>query len=188
MGGQPGGVGSGLTRKGTGFVYVGELPPSDDDDEEDSPKPASKKVCMQEPADNKPHEKGSGAMQRKGTGFVLANELPDDDDEEDDEDEDTRKEKKPHFAQQEEKSQAAKAGGMVARKGTGFVSAADIPDTDDEDEEDAPCAGQGRTVGFKEDMGNAAKGHQTDGKVARKGTGFVNASEIAVDSDEEDED
>jgi len=65
-----------IARKGTGFVHVGELPPSDDEDEEEE----AHHVKIQ---DSQGHTENKIA--RKGTGFVHAGELPDSDDEFEDE-------------------------------------------------------------------------------------------------------
>merc|ERR1712087_363146 len=69
-----------LARKGTGFVHVGELPPSDDEDDEEA-----KHVNIQAENDGASHEKSDSKLARKGTGFVHVGELPPSDDEDDDE-------------------------------------------------------------------------------------------------------
>jgi len=182
--------GGGMVRKGTGFVHVGELPPSDDEDDEDEEdeKPAAKKVHMSNDEKEKPEPSGGQAggskLQRKGTGFVHTGELPVSDDEDEDEDEEDTSKKagngKLHF--EEEDKPEKKAGGGLARKGTGFVQMDELPDDSDEEDDE-----EEKHVGFDASAGNTEKKEKDDSKVARKGTGFVNAADIP-DSEDEDED
>jgi len=191
--GQSGGR---MSRKGTGFVSMGELPPSDSEDEEEDeerPSAASSKKVKIAADEGEAKPEGESKMARKGTGFVNHGDLPDDSEDEGEEEEEEEKApvKKavdfdPSAQQEENKNTSARP----ARKGTGFVNVADIPDSDDEDEDEAPAIGAKKTVGFdaepeQEKAKPAADG--VVGKVARKGTGFVHMSEI-VDSDDDEED
>lgn len=195
-----------LQRKGTGFVYVGELPPSDEEGESDEDAgtgPVKKAVSIHEDKSedkDEPKKQGAGYA-RKGTGFVVAGELPDDTDSEEEErpQKKTPSNKTTHFGSEEEKKDShpafdEKSGDAShqpkkpVRKGTGFVQSNEIPDTDDEEDEDpvdAPTAK--KKLGFEAEDQQAEKPAKTGGKVQRKGTGFVHVGDLG-DSDYDDED
>eukprot|EP00929_Paragymnodinium_shiwhaense_P019205 TRINITY_DN1317_c0_g1_i1.p1 TRINITY_DN1317_c0_g1~~TRINITY_DN1317_c0_g1_i1.p1 ORF type:complete len:1262 (-),score=481.25 TRINITY_DN1317_c0_g1_i1:205-3990(-) len=191
-----------LARKGTGFVHMGELPPSDDEDdeEEEEQKPAkagSSKVRIDEDAKDKSHEKGAAEskLARKGTGFVHVGELPPSDDEDEEEDEAPKKPSGSSKVKIDDKKGdggGADAGSKLARKGTGFVHMGELPPSDDEDEEEdetAPAAakkdGHVHINDDKQDGG--ADKQQGQSKLARKGTGFVHAGELPPSDDEDEE-
>ncbi|CAE7373335.1 ppk5, partial [Symbiodinium microadriaticum] len=81
---------------------------------------------------------------------------------------------------------------LGGRKGTGFVLAADLPMSDDEDEEEdeVPSSSHSqpsrRNVGFTEDV-RAQAPSDGGGKAARKGTGFVSPADLPSDDEEEDQ-
>jgi len=187
-----------MVRKGTGYVHVSELPPSDDEDEEDEEENPSRRVHIKEPVGGGGKKSGNGVA-RKGTGFVLACDLPDDDeDDEDEEEDDPQPEKKTHFSPDSVASASKKAGSSKpVRKGTGFVSAADLPDSDEEEDEDeeetaTEQSASGKTVNFKIGEGKSVAkvvSGESDRGVRRKGTGFVRASDlIGTEESDEDED
>mmetsp|Transcript_141768 Transcript_141768/g.250498 ORF Transcript_141768/g.250498 Transcript_141768/m.250498 type:complete len:880 (-) Transcript_141768:158-2797(-) len=160
-----------ITRKGTGFVHVGELPPSDDEDEdeeEEAPKGGDHHVKIKDS-----HGDNAGHITRKGTGFVHMNELPPSDDEDEEEDE------KPHHVSI--KDSHGDNENKISRKGTGFVHIGELPPSDDEDEEeDAPAPAGDHHVKIQDSHGDC------ENKITRKGTGFVHIGELPP-SDEEDE-
>jgi serine/threonine protein kinase len=162
-----------IARKGTGFVHIGELPPSDDEDEdEDEGPPKAAHVEIKEEAGHTENK-----IARKGTGFVHVGELPPSDDE----DEDEEPVKKAHVHMEEEEDAQLKTPNKMARKGTGFVHVGELPPSDEEDEDEPPAAAHAK---FAED---AEPEKHAGGKMARKGTGFVHVGELPP-SDEEDED
>merc|ERR1712039_721068 len=73
----------------------------------------------------------------------------------------------------------------LARKGTGFVAAGELPPSDDEDEDDE-----------EKPRGDGPKGHAKisdnrgdgNGSLARKGTGFVSAADLPDEDEDEEED
>merc|ERR1712070_1042070 len=77
-----------LARKGTGFVQLGELPPSDDEDEDEEDHHVKINDSKEDAGEK--HEAGESKLARKGTGFVHMGDLDDMDDEEDEEDEDEK--------------------------------------------------------------------------------------------------
>eukprot|EP00444_Apocalathium_aciculiferum_P049544 CAMPEP_0183514374 /NCGR_PEP_ID=MMETSP0371-20130417/12835_1 /TAXON_ID=268820 /ORGANISM="Peridinium aciculiferum, Strain PAER-2" /LENGTH=682 /DNA_ID=CAMNT_0025711763 /DNA_START=32 /DNA_END=2078 /DNA_ORIENTATION=- len=185
-----------MSRKGTGFVHMGELPPSDSEDEEEDeerPRAASSKKVKIAADEVEAKPEGESKMARKGTGFVNHGDLPDDSDDEGEEDEEEEKapvKKGVDFDTSAQQEENKKTSARPARKGTGFVNVADIPDSDDEDEDEAPAISSKKTVGFDAEPEQEKAKPDTDGvvgKVARKGTGFVHMSEI-VDSDDDEED
>ncbi|CAE7273260.1 unnamed protein product, partial [Symbiodinium sp. CCMP2456] len=74
---------------------------------------------------------------------------------------------------------------------TGFVLAADLPMSDDEDEDEVPSSSHSqpprRNVGFAEEV-RAQGPSDGGGKAARKGTGFVSPADLPMSDDEEQED
>lgn len=155
-----------ITRKGTGFVHVGELPPSDDEDEEDEEEPVKKDHVKIKDS----HGDNAGHITRKGTGFVHMNELPPSDDEDEDEEE------KPHV---QIKDSHGDNENKITRKGTGFVHIGELPPSDDEDDEEEEK--QDHHVKIEDSHGDG------ENKISRKGTGFVHVGELPP-SDDEDED
>jgi len=184
----------GPIRKGTGFVHLGELPASDDEDDEDEDEnegPAKKVNIKAQDEDGAATAQDiSGKMGRKGTGFVNLNDLPDDSEEDEEDEDDDAKHVGFDASAGAGTAKLAAGGGAPVRKGTGFVMAADIPDSDEDEDEESEEEKAPLAVSFKENSG-AKQGKPIDdtgGKVQRKGTGFVHLSDIVASSDDEDED
>jgi len=172
-----------LTRKGTGFVHLGELPHSDDeDDEEEEPaKPASGKAHV------KIQDTGGGEaprgvkLARKGTGFVHTGEVPASDDEEEVEDVPV---KKGHAKIQDAHGDNES---KLARKGTGFVHLGELPTSDEEedDEEEVTNSKPAKKGGVRIQDDIIPCKEDEKNKLARKGTGFVHMNELPASDDEE---
>mmetsp|Transcript_48089 Transcript_48089/g.112422 ORF Transcript_48089/g.112422 Transcript_48089/m.112422 type:complete len:963 (+) Transcript_48089:18-2906(+) len=175
-----------IQRKGTGFVQMSDLPPSDDEDDEDEqvlPGRAAKKMHV---AIQDSHGDNENKISRKGTGFVNMSDLPPSDDDEEDEGEQVRVPKRDKKSVQIA-PESSGTGGKVARRGTGYVREDELPLTDEEEEE--------ALVSLQRKERKGAPGHVTikdthgdnHNNIARKGTGFVQLSDLPP-SDDEDED
>ncbi|CAK9000179.1 Serine/threonine-protein kinase ppk5 [Durusdinium trenchii] len=128
-------------RKGTGFVAMENLPDSDESEDE----------LLEEAPAAQPGRKVSFSSEggidvqkahamRKGTGFVATENLPETDESEG-EGEGTREIEVPTNPPERKVSFSQEVGidGLQAntlRKGTGFVPMANLPDSEDEEEED----------------------------------------------------
>jgi len=143
-------------RKGTGFVNVGDIPDTDNEDEEE----ATQAVAFDKSVKDQSLSSSQSPQQ---------------------------KDEEPTKAVAFDKSAEEKGSASLQisaslqspqRKGTGFVSMKDIPDTDDEDEEPA------KAVAF--DKSAEEKGSASLQSPQLKGTGFVNMEDIP-DTDDEDE-
>eukprot|EP00434_Breviolum_minutum_P038934 symbB.v1.2.034549.t1/scaffold4468.1/size39341/3 len=121
---------------------------------------------------------------RKGTAFVSQDSLPESDEDEDEEIQAPPCERKVSFSQE---------------GGTGFVAMRDLPESDEEDEGDENEETQAesqkqmqaevdeiRHVSFSADTATASDKCDKD-KSNRKGTGYVQISELPDDEDEEEE-
>jgi len=188
-----------LSRKGTGFVHIGELPDTDDedddDDEEDEEETKGGKKAgahvqiVEDKTDEKKHDGFQNKLARKGTGFVSLGELPPSDSEESEDEERPKPARVQIQDEKDAKAHDAEVCNKLGRKGTGFVSVGELPPSDDEEdseeEEEAPRKGH---VQISEDTGANTKGHDGENKLARKGTGFVSLGELPDSEDEDDED
>lgn len=174
------------TRKGTGFVNVADLPDSDDEDEDEPKKAVAFDQAAASAAEKTPDQHQMKAP-RKGTGYVNSGDLPDDDNEEEEEAPKTIVEKKVVVKEAEkEASETVATPSKPTRKGTGFVNAADLPDSDDEDDEDPQD--KKKAVSIKDERPETEKPESTSScHQSRKGTGFVNTADIPEDSGEEEE-
>jgi len=168
-----------ITRKGTGFVHVGELPPSDSEEEEEPVKEHAKIADSHGDNENK--------ITRKGTGFVHMGELPPSDDEDDEDEEEHAPVKKVGI---EDDGSDEKKASHLARKGTGYVHMTELPPSDDEDEEeDEGAMKKGVQIQDSKADEDGGSTEASGPKFARKGTGYVSASDLPDDEeDEEDED
>jgi len=151
-----------ISRKGTGFVHVGELPPSDDEDEEEEERPHHVQI-------KDSHGDCENKISRKGTGFVHIGELPPSDEEDEDEED-----SKPQHVQI--KDTHGDNENKITRKGTGFVHVGELPPSDDEDEEE-----EHHHVQIQDEHGDC------ENKLQRKGTGFVHIGELPPSDDEDEE-
>eukprot|EP00747_Dinoflagellata_sp_TGD_P128294 gnl/TRDRNA2_/TRDRNA2_174511_c0_seq5.p1 gnl/TRDRNA2_/TRDRNA2_174511_c0~~gnl/TRDRNA2_/TRDRNA2_174511_c0_seq5.p1 ORF type:complete len:1027 (+),score=298.89 gnl/TRDRNA2_/TRDRNA2_174511_c0_seq5:144-3224(+) len=174
-----------ITRKGTGFVFVGELPPSDDEDsEEEEEKPKKKQVNVHAGIEEKSQKADNvGHVARKGTGFVHTGDLP----ESDEESEEEQKPVKKVQVSDDSKAKVDSKDGeektpTVVRKGTGFVHIGELPDTDDEDDDEEEDTKKHVAVAGSDTKEDGA------GHIARKGTGFVHMGELNLSDDEDEED
>jgi len=188
---------SSVVRKGTGFVRMSELPPSDDEDEDEEEDDAGQgkgTTAIVTIADT--HGDGENSITRKGTGFVRMNELPDSDEEDEDEDEDEDEEEEDH-KQNDRGSMHVKiqhnnenAENTIVRKGTGFIHMSELPASDDDDDEDEDKDEQ--EVSGEEDQKRvriaADRQDPDEGPMIRKGTGFVRLTDLPPDEEEEDDD
>jgi len=159
-----------ICRKGTGFVHVGELPPSDDEDEDDDENHHHVQITDS-------HGDNENKICRKGTGFVHMGELPVSSDEEDDEEEGVPCEHRASTGHAQIQDTHGDNENKLVRKGTGFVHVGELPPSDDEDEEEDT-----HHVQITDSHGD------NENKICRKGTGFVHMGELPVSSDEEEED
>lgn len=180
-----------VARKGTGFVQVTELPSSDDSafSDDDDPTVKSnqelKRVVVQGPPKKATGRRASldldeedteCRIKRKGTGFVQVTELPSSDLDSDDEtDADQPKTAVKIFSE----GLGEKDTRMV-RKCTGFLT--DDAKHDDHESNADNC----RRVRLVEPEGEQSGTMTVGAKLARKGTGIVNLSELP-DSEDEDE-
>ncbi|CAE7568197.1 unnamed protein product, partial [Symbiodinium necroappetens] len=123
---------------------------------------------------------------RKGTGFLHAEDVQNLVGEEDEEEEAGSEERRPvSFAIPDkchedlgfEAGERESESGPVVRRGTGFVSAADLP-SDEEEEPDSK-----RHVAFDP----SSQAGTDAGPAVRRGTGFVGVAELPSDDEEDDE-
>jgi len=167
-----------IRRKGTGFVQLGELPPSDDEDDEEEEEEQEHRP--EHVTINDTHGDNENRITRKGTGFVQLGELPPSDDE-DDEEED---EEEAHGAHVQIQDSHGDNENRIVRKGTGFVQLGELPPSDSEEEEEE-----------EEEAHPSSKGHvkiqdehdDNANRLVRKGTGFVHIGELPPSDDEEEE-
>ncbi|OLQ03342.1 Serine/threonine-protein kinase ppk5 [Symbiodinium microadriaticum] len=167
------------TRKGTGFVLAADLPLTDEEDEPDEEAEGGNEAAPSVPPKKSVDfdAAGAGATKQRsvqGTGFVLTADLPLTD-EEDEEDEKAEVPSKPakknvDFSAAVPEPQGA-APSKATRKGTGFVLAADLPLTDEEDEPD-----------------EVPKPWNIASKTAKKGKSFVLTEELPLTDEENEED
>ncbi|CAE7027040.1 ppk5, partial [Symbiodinium sp. CCMP2456] len=183
-------------RKGTGFVSAVDLPLTDEEDEPEEEAEGGREAAPSAPpkksvdfdAVPEPRSSAPSKATRKGTGFVLTADLPLTD-EEDEEDEKAEVPSKPakknvDFSAVPEPQGAAPS--KATRKGTGFVLAADLPLTDEEDEPDE-AAGR-RDVAPTSPMSPAPKPWNVASKTAKKGKSFVLTEELPLTDEENEED
>mmetsp|Transcript_67373 Transcript_67373/g.161567 ORF Transcript_67373/g.161567 Transcript_67373/m.161567 type:complete len:943 (+) Transcript_67373:35-2863(+) len=157
-----------IRRKGTGFVQLSDLPPSDEEDEDEEAENPANKVRIEET-----QRQPSNSIVRKGTGFVNIGDLPPSDSEDEDGDG-----KGVTFD-----SASSQGKNNIQRKGTGFVQMADLPPSDEEDEDDDEVQGKPKKmhVAIQDTHGD------NENKIRRKGTGFVNLSDLPPSDDEDEE-
>lgn len=209
-------VNKGRARKSTGFLSPSDMPPSDDEEDEEKPQDGGHVTFEDQeelPVVNRSKvRKGTGFVH---PDEVLAPE--DDEDEEERPEEETDghgRSSSSHpgnhvtFDEGAENGITPEANRKQARKSTGFLSMRDLPDSEEEDEEEeaeeaspggdrpeAEASGgeqdkHGKHVNFttsQDEVGEDASPGRRNNKAVRKGTGFINLTELPASDEEEEE-